>query len=153
MQPDQAADYVAGIMRRNEIDFGTSEDGRSHQITYGSTAVHVNLAPAGDDDTIISLSAVVLEQLDEERRSEILERLNELNCGNYFGKFCLYDSTIRVEHELLASRMQGEEFMSALGIVAEHSDRLDDALQKKLGGRTWQQVDEDARSEQEALDT
>jgi hypothetical protein len=153
MQPDQAADYVAGILTRNEVPFATREDGRGHRVLYGTTAVFITVAPFGDEDAIVSLSAPALEQLDPDSAPKILSRINQLNCENYFGKWCLYDDVIRVEHELLASRLQPEEMMNALRMLAEQADSNDDALQQELGGKTWQQVDTETHSEQEALET
>jgi len=153
MQPEQAADYVAGIFTRNEVPFATSPDGRSHRVLMGSTAIFVEVSRWGDDDSIVNLSATVLEELDEAIVPKALERLNQLNCENYFGKYCLYGTTIKAEHDLLASRLQADELVNALDAVAVQADRYDDELQKELGGKTWAQVDADARADEEALDT
>lgn len=79
--------------------------------------------------------------------------MNKLNCEGYFGKYCLYGDLIKLEHELLASRMQADELMHALGTVANRADESDDELKKDLGGKTWEEVEAEARSEEDALDT
>ncbi len=153
MQPDQAADLVAGILTRNDVSFGSRDDGRAHRVLYGSTAIYLECNQWGDDDTVVSLAATVLEQIPEDARTQALERINKLNCESYFGKFCLYGDLIKLEHDLLASRMQADELMHALGIIANRADENDDELKKDLGGKTWGDVEEEARSEAEALDT
>ena len=153
MQPDQAADLVAGILTRNDVPFGSRDDGRAHRVLYGSTAVYIACNQWGDDDTVVSLAAAVLEQIPESARAQALERVNKLNCEGYFGKFCLYGDVIKLEHELLASHMQAAELMNALDIVVNRADENDDELKKEFGGKTWEDVEKESNSEEEALDT
>jgi hypothetical protein len=155
MQPDQAADLVAGILTRNQIPFSTREDGRQHRVLFGSTAIYINFVSWGDEEAVVNLAGVVLERLDtsEETRTKAVSHLNELNGKVYFGKFCLYDDVIRVEHDLAASHLQGDELMNALNVVASLSDNWDDQLQEELGGSTWEDVEQESSDEEEALET
>ena len=153
MQPDQAGDLVAGILTRNDVSFGSRDDGRAHRVLCGSTAIYIECNQWGDDDTVVSLAAVVLEQIPETAQAHALERVNKLNCEGYFGKYCFYGDLIKLEHDLLASRMQADELMNALGIVANRADETDNELKNELGGKTWEETEEEARSEEEALDT
>jgi len=153
MQPDQAADFVGGVFTRNEVPFGTSDNGRQHRVLIGSSAIFVSVSPWGDDDSLVNLVAVVLEQLDEATAPKILARANQLNCENYFGKYCLYGAALKVEHDLLASRLHADELMNALNAIGRQSDEHDEELQKELGGKTWAQVDQEENEEHEALDT
>lgn len=135
------------------MSFGSRDDGRAHRVLYGSTAIYIECNQWGDDDTVVSLAATVLEQIPETAQSEALQRVNKLNCEGYFGKYCLYGDLIKLEHELLASRMQADELMHALGTVANRADENDDELKKDLGGKTWEELEAEARSEEDALDT
>jgi hypothetical protein len=153
MQPDQAADFVGGILARNNVPFATREDGRGHRVQSGSTAVFIEFSPWGEGDSVVHIVAVVLEELDLDVSAKTLERINKLNCEGFFGKFCLYDSVIKVEYDMLASRMQADELMSALSLIATTADENDDKLRDELGGKTWEQVEQAARQEAEALDT
>jgi T3SS (YopN, CesT) and YbjN peptide-binding chaperone 1 len=153
MQPDQAADFVGGILARNNVPFGTSDDGRAHRVQTGSTAVFIEVSPWGEEDSLVHIMAVLLEELDWDVSAKALEQINKLNCERFFGKFCLYDSVIRVEYDMLASHMQADELMAALSLIATTADENDDKLQKELGGKTWEQVQQAAEQEEEALDT
>jgi hypothetical protein len=153
MQPDQATDYIAGILVRNQTRFSTRDDGRGYRVVYGSTAVFINVSPWGEDDTVVSLAATAVEQLGETKRQEVLERINKLNCDCYIGKFCLYGTAVRVEHDLLASHLQPPEFMGLLMAVASHAEQIGSELRAELGGKSWAQAEQEANRQADALDT
>jgi hypothetical protein len=141
MDKMQAADYVAGILARNQVPFQTRNDNLQFRILSGSTAVFVDFAD-WRQDTVISLSAPVLQELPSEGEAywKSLQTLNELNCKVYFGKLCRYGEVLRLEHDLLASRLQGEELMNALDTIAGLADEWDDRLRTELGGKTWEEA-------------
>jgi hypothetical protein len=153
MQPDQAADYVAGILARNKVEFATRDDGRAHMVVSGSTAAIVNLAPWGAEDCVVNLQAVVVQEIPDSATPLALQRINELNCAGYFAKWCLYGSVIKVEHDLIASRLQADELMNALSIVVGQSDAKDEELAGEFGGKTWQQVQQARDQDAQALET
>src|SRR5665213_379177 len=141
MDLEQAVDLVAGILTRKHVEFQTRPDGREHQARYGSTAAFIRFDEKGDD-TIVSVVGTVVEDLPLQGangRRKLLERLNEINVETYFGKFVLHNAEVRVEHDLLASRMQGDELMNALTVVVRLSDEWDDRLKEEFGGQTWQE--------------
>jgi hypothetical protein len=115
--------------------------------------VFIEFAPWGKEDSVVNIVAVVLEQLEGDVSPKALERINKLNCDGFFGKFCLYDTVIRVEYDMLASRMQADELMTALSVIATTADDNDEELQKELGGKTWEEVQQAVEQDKEALDT
>jgi hypothetical protein len=153
MQPDQAADYVAGILTRNRIEFATRDDGKAHMFTSGSTAVFINLSGWGNDDSVINIQAVAVEQIPESAGQAVLDKINELNCEGYFAKWCRYGSELKVEHDLIASRLQADELMNALSAVVGQADAKDDELASLFGAKTWQQVQNEQSEDSEALET
>lgn len=142
MHPEQAADFVREILVRNNLEFATRDDGLGHRIRAGVTAVDVTFPPWGEDDSIVIVSAVLLEDLEEDVAAKALESINRLNCDRYFGKFCLRENVISIEHVMLASQMQADELMSALSVIANTANQSVEELQRELGGKTWGQVQE-----------
>lgn len=148
MQRDQTADFVAGILTRHEVPFETSEDGTVHQVRSGSTAIQIRFADWGND-TVVTLMATVLEGLtgsdsDDPSYVRSLSLINDLNSGTYFGKFYRTPTAIALDHDLMADKMQAEELMNALDVVATLADHWDDKLKESLGGKSWAEVEEDA---------
>lgn len=152
MDRSQASDLVAGIMSRREVPFTSTEDGSSHRVLVGSSAIFVSFRDR-HDDVAVCLHAPLLEQLSltDEQRTDAATVVNRLNCEHSFVRFCLYDQVLAIEHDLLGSRMQGDEFMNALDLMAGMADELDDGLKQEIGGRTWAEVEADERGE--AVDT
>ena len=145
MQREQAADLVAGILRR-DVPFGSSDDGLAHRVMMGSTAMTILIADWGDDDAAVTLQASVLERMatpddDPQGYFKSLDTVNEINGRLYFGKLYRRADAIVVDHDLLASKMQADELMNALTIVLNIADDLDDKLKEELGGMTWEDVE------------
>jgi hypothetical protein len=153
MQPDQATDYIAGILTRNQTPFSTRSDGRAYRVAHGATAIYIDMAAWGEEDTVITVAATVVEQLDTARRQETLERINELNCHCLIGKFCLYGNAVRVAHDMLASHLQPSEFIGLLTTVASHAEQTGAELRAELGGKSWAEAEQEARQQADGLDT
>ncbi|MBO0767864.1 MAG: YbjN domain-containing protein [Solirubrobacterales bacterium] len=146
MQPDQAADYVAGILARHEVQFASREDGKGHLIVMGSSATEIHFAHWAEEDCVVNVSAIVLQQVPANQGMRLLKRLNKFNCEGFFSKFYLDEdlNQVRLEYDLLASRLQPDELMNALSVVALEADRVDDLLAQDFGGKTFGQAVQEA---------
>lgn len=148
-------DQVAGILTRHEVPFSSREDGFEFGVYRGSAAVLINFNESGGVP-VVNLGSPVL--VDIELEGDTIPKahlmVNQLNCDSYFARFCLYANdgvgTIRLEHDLLGTDLQGSELMSALDHISGMADRLDDALQQELGGKHFEGMMEERSG---AIDT
>ncbi len=60
---------------------------------------------------------------------------------------------MRVEHDILADRLQGEELMTALIVIVVQGDDTAKQLKSDLGGKTRKEAQDAAVEEQDALET
>lgn len=136
MPDERIIQQVNGILSMNDVPFQTGEDKQSFLVSSGSAAVIIDFGDFGDS-TIVTLRAIVLEQVDgsDERRQAILEALNEKNRTIPFG--CFYFDPDRncvvLDYQLLADNLQEQEVLKALVAITASADRLDDELREAIG--------------------
>jgi hypothetical protein len=154
--PDErVVQQVYGILSMNKVEFRTTDDGKSFLVPYGSAGVFVDFRDWGEGKTLVNLHAFVLEQVDasEERRPKILEELNDFNKRTYMGKAYLDAEAgmIVLEHDIFGDKLDGDELMGTLGMLASTADELDDQLIAAIGtGRrakdVWDAANEDSQA-------
>ena len=67
----------------------------------------------------------------------LLEKLNQLNCGLFFGKAYLHDKGVWLAHNLLGDHLDPEELIATLGLLGRTADRIDDELKGDFGGQRF----------------
>lgn len=150
MDRDQSIEQVAGILIREGLGFETRDDGQGYRLIFDSAAVFIGFSP-WRDGTVITLSSPILQGIDETGPggAAALNRLNTLNKNSFFTKFTFEDGTLIVEYDLLADRLQADELMNALSVVATSAEVLDDELVDELGGKPFREIleEREARGE------
>jgi hypothetical protein len=138
--PDRRViEHVHGILVRERVRFNVADDGQSFlvPVPHGSAAVVVTFHDWGRGQTMISLRAEVLVNVDVKKsnRLETLELLNALNQTALFGRFYLDAdrATIQLDYDLLGDELDSEELMNALYTVGIVADETDDQLLTQLG--------------------
>lgn len=136
------ADHTEKVQKRIEEILSaagypyTVEDGRA-RVEYGSTAVFISAHQWQERYTIVELVAPVLQEVPAS--AALLERLNEQNEKLYFGKAYWRNDEVWLAHNLLGDRLDNEELIASVGILAVVADHLDDELKKKFGGRRFKE--------------
>ncbi len=136
------ADHTEKVQKRIEEILSaagypyTVEDGRA-RLEYGSTAVFISAHQWQERYTIVELVAPVLQ--DVPSSPELLERLNDQNEKLYFGKAYWRNDEVWLAHNLLGDRLDNEELIASVGILAVVADHLDDELKQKFGGRRFKE--------------
>jgi hypothetical protein len=136
------ADHTEKVQKRIEEILSaagypyTVEDGRA-RVEYGSTAVFISAHQWQERYTIVELVAPVLQEVPAS--PALLERLNEQNEKLYFGKAYWRNDEVWLAHNLLGDRLDNEELIASVGILAVVADHLDDELKKKFGGRRFKE--------------
>lgn len=100
-------------------------------IRVGSTIVFVRCTP--DAREILVFSVLVH---DVEGRSRAMELLNDLNTESRFGRFALHRDKVFCSMSLLAQPFVPMQLRTALKIMSDIADGIDDDLALKLRGRT-----------------
>ena len=137
------ADHTEKVQKRIEEILSaagypyTVEDGRA-RVEYGSTAVFISAHQWQERYTIVELVAPVLQEVPAS--PALLERLNEQNEKLYFGKAYWRNDEVWLAHNLLGDRLDNEELIASVGILAVVADHLADELKKKFGGRRFKET-------------
>ncbi len=141
MDRDQSIEQVAGILVREGLGFETRDDGLGYRLVFDSAAVFIGFSP-WKDGTVITLSSPILQDIDPDGPggAAALNILNDLNKNSFFTKFTFEDGTFIVEYDLLADRLQADELMNALSVVATSAEVLDDELVDQLGGKPFREI-------------
>lgn len=102
----------------------------------GSTLVGVRVLPWRDDDTIVYVSANVVEGADL-TAPELLVALLEHNDQACYGAFGVSpDGMITLHHSLLGSTLTKEELVPVVLEIARVADEWDDRIISEAGGKT-----------------
>lgn len=131
-------EQVNGILKMRGIESRSvaGEDDLLVEFADGSSGLEIKFSELGAR-TVITLSAIVLigVRIEGERRSAILERLNQLNCDTRFGRFVLDDlrETIRLDYDILGDDLDTHELAIPLETIAHVADDLDDRLVLEVG--------------------
>jgi len=152
MPDDRVIQQVYGILSMNKIEFKTDDSGKSFLVPWGSAGLFVNFRDWSDGQTLVNMSAFVLEQVDvsDERRPKILDELNTVNKTTYMGKVYLdvEAKTIVLEHDLLGDHLDQDELMGTLTTLASMADELDDKLRAAIGtGRSAKDLWDEANAQ------
>lgn len=141
MDLEQSVEQVAGILVREGLGFETRDDGKGYRLVFDSSAVFIGFTP-WRDGTVITLTSPILQDIDPDGPggAAALNLLNDLNKNSFFTKFTFDEGTFIVEYDLLADRLQADELMNALSVVATSAEVLDDELVDRLGGRPFRDV-------------
>jgi hypothetical protein len=106
-------------------------EGRRIQLRFGSAIVFVRVHK---EPLCVSVSSPIVMNVDAD--SPTLERLNELNAKIRFARFFLKEGTIYAVEEVSATPFVVEQLLHACARLGTLADKIDDVLQKELGGRT-----------------
>lgn len=128
---------VRGILAEANIAVERSTQGGAYRFWVGSAFVEVDFYDWHDGQTVVSLQADVLVNLDLDRQGlgTAYEHINALNHMSKFGKFYVDPDrqAIVLEHDLLGDELDASELLNAVSTVGEHADRSDDRLRDLLG--------------------
>ena len=117
------------------------------RLLSGSTAVYVEILEFGREHFGVLVTGVVLHRIP--RSDELaLELLTTENYANYVaGAWAVVEnqddsSTFRLDYRvcLFANQLDEVEFEEAVRLVAHVSDRHDEELQAKYGGKLWSET-------------
>ena len=122
------------ILESNGLRWSEQDDG--YAMRFASAMLLLGFTVVGQQ-TVITLRAPVLHDLNVTESSILLGRLNELNCVSHFGKWAFYERErlVALEYDLLGDHLQENELMTALTTLARLADQQDDVLQQEFGGR------------------
>jgi hypothetical protein len=127
---------VRGILAEADIDVEATQQGHGYRVPIGSAVVEIDFYDWVDGQTVVSLHADVLVNVDlrDNVRLLALERVNALNHISKFGKFYVDEArgAVVLEHDLLGSELDASELLNALRTVGDHADRSDDELRELL---------------------
>lgn len=112
----------------------TRADFPSYVVPMGSAFANVNVYPWGDTDATVNVRAWVV--MGAEMTPELMHYLLRQNDDFRFGGFGLdKENDIFFEHTIVGSTLDKEELKASVLAVVGTSDRYDDEIQRKWGGR------------------
>jgi hypothetical protein len=114
-------------------DVNVDPDASSFMVSVGSTVVSVAVSPWGDDDSLISSSALVVGEATISE--ELMRFLLRENHHRLFGAFSLGDDdSIYFGHNIVGSTCQQNELQASVLAVVQTSDDYDDPIVARFGG-------------------
>ena len=124
---------ITEVLDEANVSYGNK--GERIYIRQGSAVVFIKVESWLNDHAVVELLCHVLKGL--ERSPELLEKLDELNRGLFFGKAYTHDHGVWLAHNLLGDHLDPEELLAALGLLARVADRIDDELKGRFGGQRF----------------
>lgn len=124
---------ITEVLDEANVSYGIK--GERIYIRQGSAAVFIKVESWLNDHTMVELLCPVLKGID--RTAALLEKLDALNRGLFFGKAYTHDSGVWLAHNFLGDHLDPEELLAALGLVARVADRIDDELKGEFGGQRF----------------
>jgi hypothetical protein len=126
--------YIQDLVGPHEVN----ERGVVH-FRWGSTKVHVESLPFGEDESVVFISIALLYYL---QPSPELFRYVAMHADDwYFGHLSVSEKegklTLWLTHSLLGDYLDVEELKTAVATMAKTADRLDDELKAKFGGERY----------------
>jgi len=103
-------------------------------LKYGSTVLEISIEPYEEDDAVVDILAFCVQ--DVEPSSELMRELLQLNSEVSLGAFSLVGRDVFYSHSFLGRRLQAEQLIASLEIVATISDEYDEQIVQKYGGTT-----------------
>lgn len=126
---------IEEILRASGYPFALEED--RVRVDRGSTAVFIEAHEWQERYTMVELLCPVLAEVP--KSEALLSRLNELNEKLYFGKGYWRNDVVWFAHNLLGDKLDSEELIASVGMIAVAADRLDDEFKKQFGGRRFKE--------------
>jgi hypothetical protein len=103
-------------------------------LKYGSTVLEISIHPYQEDDAVIEILAFVVQGV--EPSFEMMQELLRLNSEVVLGAFSMVGKDIFFSHAFLGRRLQPEQLIASLDIVANVSDEYDEQIVAAFGGET-----------------
>ncbi|MCE5304599.1 MAG: YbjN domain-containing protein [Chloroherpetonaceae bacterium] len=123
-------DKVVSYLKKNFPEYQIF-DNNTYTITRGSAQVLIIIRPYTESETAIEFISNLVS--DAKITPEIMEFLLRKNAELHFGAFgLLFDNTIIFSYTLVGSKMDENEFATALDSVALIADYYDDEIIKML---------------------
>ncbi len=112
-------------------------EGGRVRVERGSSAVFISAHEWQERFVMIELLSPVLDGVGQS--DGLMQKINALNEKLYFGKVYWLTDEVWLAHNLLGDRLDNEELIASVGILAVVADHLDDELKKKFGGRRFKE--------------
>ncbi|MEO8216272.1 MAG: YbjN domain-containing protein [Acidobacteriota bacterium] len=103
-------------------------------LKYGTTIVEISIEPYEQDDVVIEILAFCVQGV--EASSELMQELLHINSEMPLGGFSMVDNDIFYSHSFLGRRLDPDQLVASLNIVATVSDEYDEKIVRKYGGQT-----------------
>jgi hypothetical protein len=103
-------------------------------LKYGSTVLEISIEPYEEDDAVIEILAFVVQ--DVEPSFELMRELLQINSEVSLGAFSVVERDVFFSHSFLGRRLQAEQLIASLEIVATIADEYDEQIVQKYGGVT-----------------
>jgi hypothetical protein len=103
-------------------------------LKYGSTVLEISIEPYEEDDAVVEILAFVVQ--DAEPSFDLMRELLQINSEVSLGAFSVDGRDIFYSHSFLGRRLQAEQLIASLEIVATIADEYDEQIVQKYGGVT-----------------
>jgi hypothetical protein len=103
-------------------------------VGYGSTVLEISVEPYGPKETIVSVTAYCVQDVD--LAEDLLLGLLELNHELPVGSFSLVGSDVFFSHSLYGRAIDRSNLLGTIAAVANVSDDYDDKIVARYGGQT-----------------
>jgi adenylate cyclase len=103
-------------------------------LKYGSTVLEISIEPYEEDDAVVEILAFVVQ--DVEPSFELMRELLQINSEVALGAFSVVGRDVFYSHSFLGRRLQAEQLIASLEIVATIADEYDEQIVQKYGGVT-----------------
>jgi hypothetical protein len=130
---EEVHNHIVAILTEANISFSTKAE--RLYVKQGSAAVFIRAEAWLNNHVIVELLCPVLKNI--ERPANLLDKLNDLNRGLFFGKAYMHDNGVWLAHNLLGDHLDPEELIAALGLLSRVADKLDDELKGSFGGQRF----------------
>lgn len=130
---EEVHNHIVAILTEADISFTLKAERLC--IKQGSAAVFIRAEAWLNNHVIVELLCPVLKDI--ERPANLLEKLNDLNRGLFFGKAYTHDKGVWLAHNLLGDHLDPEELIATVGLLARVADKLDDDLKGTFGGKRF----------------
>src|ERR1043166_9974106 len=101
-------------------------------LKYGSTVLEISIDPYEEDDAVLQILAFVVQ--DVEPSPELMRELLQINSEVSLGAFSVVGRDVFYSHSFLSRRLQSEQLIASLEIVATIADEYDEQIVQKYGG-------------------
>jgi hypothetical protein len=102
-------------------------------LEYGTTIVEISIEPYQEDDAIVEIVAFCV--YDVEPSLELTRELLLFNAELPMGAFSMVKRDIFYSHAFLGRRLDPDQLIASLDVVAMVADEYDDRIVNKYGGQ------------------